>query len=108
MGSIRLYPKMLCFLTTFFVLFISVSNTAGQELIMKGVGQQNTDVTCLEEEVLMCGPLLIGQIQACMDDGFLGAEIADCVESLIGGCLDCIPCYVCLCQIIQMIGLDSC
>ena len=49
-----------------------------------------------------------GQIMECAGEGYLGTELANCVENIIGGCHDCIPCYTCLCQVIQWLGLGIC
>ena len=49
-----------------------------------------------------------GEIMECAEDGYQGIELANCVENMIGGCYECLPCYPCLCQIIQWLGLGNC
>merc|ERR1712062_50222 len=95
MGSLSLSVKMLIALCILSVLTCRVTSIAGQTAV------KNVPSKCTDGQVVWCVDLLAGEIMLCAEEGYLGTELANCVENLIGGCHDCIPCYTCLCQVIQ-------
>merc|ERR1712013_661140 len=93
---------MLPIICILFVLTVKVAAVPGDP------GGKNDNLKCSDEQVVRCATILSGEIMLCAEDGYQGIELANCVENMIGGCYECIPCYTCLCQIIQWLGLGNC